>query len=411
MKAKSERPRASSGISRREVMKLGVGTAAFTFLQRRADAAPVSAARFIDPVSAERIADRDDSLHPPILIDLQTHVWWRAGGIKKMTPRGENFLKTLAGARAAIVGKPVPIADMGRVMFFEDIFMESETDLAFLNSFGMRAAFDGVDLFPPKEAAMIRSMAPSRIRVLGCVDPPDGHSAVESLIRQCEEIKIDGLKLYPPGPDATGWRMDDQKNTYPLFEVLRKHKVKNVCMHTGLPGLFLEEYCHPAPLAHAAADFPDLNFIAFHSSFPWEAELAGEAKKAKVKNIYTELGGLARFMPQDPARFALLMGTLLDGMGADHILWGTDTPVIGPPHWQIQAFQAFTIPDELIEKNKWPQLTDDAKQKIFGENVARLFDIDIKSAKKSIGGDLLYQLRRDGNAPPTTVDLTKLKKQ
>jgi hypothetical protein len=105
------------------------------------------------------------------------------------------------------------------------------------------------------------------------------------------------------------------------------------------------------------------------------------------------------------------MGTLLEGLGADHILWGTDTPVIGPPHWQIQAFQAFRIPDEMIEKNKWPQLTDDAKQKIFGENVARLFDIDITAAKKAIASDLLYQLRRDGNAPPTTVDLNKLRKQ
>jgi hypothetical protein len=25
----------------------------------------------------------------------------------------------------------------------------------------------------------------------------------------------------------------------------------------------------------------------------------------------------------------------------------TDTPVIGPPHWQIEAFRTFTIPEEL----------------------------------------------------------------
>ena len=91
-----------------------------------------------------------------------------------MSERGEHFLKSLAGSRAAVVGHPVPVADMGRVMFLEDVFLDSETDIAFLNSFGMRAAFDGVDLFPPREAAFIRSMAPSRIRVLGTVDPPDG---------------------------------------------------------------------------------------------------------------------------------------------------------------------------------------------------------------------------------------------
>jgi len=404
--------RLESKLSRREMLKLtAAGAAGVTFLQNRSSALPLAAENFIDRLSLERIADRDvTSLKPPVLTDLQTHVWWRAGGIGKMTPRGEGFLKTLAGARASVVGKPVPIADMGRVMFFDDIFMQSETDIAFLNSFGMRAAFDGVDLFPPREAAMIRSMAPARIKVLGCVDPPDGKSAVESLAYQCETIKIDGLKLYPPGPDTRGWRMDDEKNTYPLYEVLRKHGVKNITVHKGLPGLFLEEYCHTADLTRAAADFPDLNFIAFHCAYPWDAELAEQAKKAKVKNIYTETGGMARLMVQDPTRFATMMGTLIDGLGADHILWGTDTPVIGPPHWQIQGFQAFTIPDEMIEKNKYQQLTPEVKNKILGENVAGLFNIDVKAAKKAVENDLLYKLREDGNPLPVVVDINKLKK-
>ena len=342
----------------------------------------------------ERIADRDPS-HPSILIDAQTHVWWRAGGIRRMSDRGEHFLKSLAGSRAGVVGHPVPIADMGRVMFIEDVFLDSATDIAFLNSFGMRAAFDGVDLFPPREAAFIRSMAPSRIRVLGTVDPPDGASAVESLIFQCETIKIDGLKLYPPGPDTRGWRMDDEKNTYPLFETLRRHGVRNVCVHKGLPGIFVEEYCHTADLARAAADFPDLNFIAFHSAFPWEAELAGQAKAATVKNLYAELGSLARLMRTDPARYAVLIGNLQDGFGPDHILWGTDTPVIGPPRWQIEAFQTFTIPDPLLDQRGYPPLTPELKDKIFGRNAARLFGIDIASARQAVEDDLLYKLRDD----------------
>jgi predicted TIM-barrel fold metal-dependent hydrolase len=164
-------------------------------------------------------------------------------------------------------------------------------------------------------------------------------------------------------------------------------------------------------MARAAADFPDLNFIAFHSAFPFEAELAEQAKKAKVKNIYAELGTLAAQMARDPNRYAQMIGTLLDGLGADHILWGTDTPVIGPPHWQIEAFQAFTIPDEIIERNKYPQLTASAKQKILGENVARLFNIDIAATRREVERDLLYKLREDGNPLPVTVDINKLRKQ
>lgn len=396
-------PEAARRVSRRGMIKLVSGAATFTFLRRVSAAVPIPLHRFIDSTAIERLLDRDPELSVPILIDLQTHVWWRAGGIRRMSERAEAFLKSLAGARSNIVGKPVAVADMGRIMFIEDIFMRSQTDIAFLNSFGMKAAFDGVDLFPPREAALIRSMAPSRIRILGCVDPPDGQSAVDSLIYQCEKLKIDGLKLYPPGADTRGWRMDDEKVTYPLYQVLRKHGVRNVCVHKGFPGSFLEPGCHPLDMTRAAADFPDLNFIAFHSAYPYEVELAEQAKKAKVKNIYAEMGLLAGVMRQNPKRFAQVMGTLLDGLGADHILWGTDTPVIGPPHWQIQGFQAFTIPDELIEQEKYQQLSAEVKRKIFGENVARLFNIDIAKAKAAVQNDLLYKLRNDATPLPVTV--------
>lgn len=402
----------STPVSRREMLKLtAAGAAGLTLLKRSAGARTLSPGSFLDATNVERIADRDATVHPPLLIDLQTHVWWRAGGVSKMNAAGEAFLKGLAGYRSTYVGHPVPISDMGRVTFFDELFLKSETDIAFLNSFGMKAAYDGVDLFPPREAALIRSMAPARVRVLGCVDPPDGQSAVESLIYQCENLKIDGLKLYPPGMDARGWHMDDEKNTYPLYEVLRKHGVKNVCVHKGIPGAFIEQYCHPIDMTRAAADFPDLNFIAFHSAYPYDAELAEQAKKAKVKNIYAELGALAQVMLNDPQRFAHLMGRLLDGLGADHILWGTDSPILGSPHWQIQGFQAFTIPSEMIEKFKYQQLTQETKEKILTHNAARVFNIDIKAARKAVDNDLLYKLRQDGNPLPVTVDLNKLRRQ
>jgi predicted TIM-barrel fold metal-dependent hydrolase len=407
--SKSKEP---AGVTRRQMLKqTAAGAAGLTLLKRSSSARTIPSENFLDPTAVERIADRDATMHPPLLIDLQTHVWWRAGGVARMNAAGEAFLKGLAGYRSTFIGRQVPIADMGRVTFFDELFLKSETDIAFLNSFGMKAAYDGVDLFPPREAAMIRSMAPARIRVLGCVDPPDGQSAVESLIYQCETLKIDGLKLYPPGMDARGWHMDDEKNTYPLYRVLQKHGVKNVCVHKGIPGAFIEQYCHPMDMTRAAADFPDLNFIAFHSAYPYEAELAEQAKKAKVKNIYAEIGALAPVMASDPQRFGQLMGRLLDGLGADRILWGTDSPIFGAPHWQIQGFQAFTIPEEMIEKNKYPQLTPEAKEKILCHNAARIFNIDIKAAKKAVESDLLYKLRMDGNPLPVTVDLNKLRKQ
>jgi len=87
-------------------------------------------------------------------------------------------------------------------------------------------------------------------------------------------------------------------------------------------------------------------------------------------------------MRTDPARYAVLIGNLLDAFGPDHILWCTDTPVIGPPRWQIEAFQGFTIPEAMIEQREFQPLTPEVKHKIFGRNAARIFGIDIVAARR-----------------------------
>jgi hypothetical protein len=74
--------------------------------------------------------------------------------------------------------------------------------------------------------------------------------------------------------------------------------------------------------------------------------------------------------------------------------------VIGPPHWQIEAFQTFTMPEELVGRRNYSQLTPEIKNKIFGENAARIFGIDIAAARQGVEGDLLYKLRNDGNPLP-----------
>jgi hypothetical protein len=73
--------------------------------------------------------------------------------------------------------------------------------------------------------------------------------------------------------------------------------------------------------------------------------------------------------------------------------------VIGPPHWQIEAFQTFTIPEGLVAQYHFSRLTPEVKNKIFGENAARIFGIDIAAARQAIEGDLLYKLRDDRPLP------------
>jgi hypothetical protein len=77
-------------LSRRGLLGLASGATAFSFWQRKAHTFS-AAERYSDRVAAERIADRD-AARPPILVDAQTHVWWRAGGIRQMSERGEHSL-------------------------------------------------------------------------------------------------------------------------------------------------------------------------------------------------------------------------------------------------------------------------------------------------------------------------------
>jgi hypothetical protein len=45
------------------------------------------------------------------------------------------------------------------------------------------------------------------------------------------------------------------------------------------------------------------------------------------------------------------------------------------------------------------------KNKIFGENAARIFGIDIAAARQAIKGDLLYKLRDRDPLPPGAAPL------
>jgi predicted TIM-barrel fold metal-dependent hydrolase len=66
-------------------------------------------------------------------------------------------------------------------------------------------------------------------------------------------------------------------------------------------------------------------------------------------------------------------------MGADHVCWGTDSVWFGSPHWQIEALRRFDIPEALQRQYGFAPLGEadgPVKRKIFGENSARLYDID-----------------------------------
>jgi predicted TIM-barrel fold metal-dependent hydrolase len=109
----------------------------------------------------------------------------------------------------------------------------------------------------------------------------------------------------------------------------------------------------------------------------WVSDLADVRAKHGVTNVYAELGtSFASSVVTHPRHCAAMLGILLKGLGADHVLWGTDSVWYGSPQWQIEAFRRIEIPEEMQKRYGFPALgpADGAtKRAILGENAARLY--------------------------------------
>ena len=78
-----------------------------------------------------------------------------------------------------------------------------------------------------------------------------------------------------------------------------------------------------------------------------------------------------------------MVGTLLRDLGPDYVMWGTDSLLWGNPQWQIEAFRKFQIPDQLVEGYGYPKITPELRRKVFGENAARIWNINKETAMRA----------------------------
>jgi uncharacterized protein len=78
--------------------------------------------------------------------------------------------------------------------------------------------------------------------------------------------------------------------------------------------------------------------------------------------------------------FAEIIGKLLFWCGEDKIIYGSEAPLFHP-QWALRAFMDFQIPEDLCAGYGYPQLTDQAKRKILGENLLRLHGMDVEQTK------------------------------
>ena len=109
----------------------------------------------------------------------------------------------------------------------------------------------------------------------------------------------------------------------------------------------------------------------------WVTDLAEIPQKHGVKNVYGDLGQIfAQSTVADPRLCAAMMGQLVKGLGADHVVWGSDAVWTGAPQWQIEALRRLEIPEEMQRKHGFAPLGAPdgvVKNAIFGDNSARLY--------------------------------------
>jgi hypothetical protein len=241
---------------------------------------------------------------------------------------------------------------------------------------------------------------------------------MEEVDRAIKDLKPDSFKGYTIGDNTNKnlskhpWRMDDEKLVYPFYEKALKAGLVNICVHKGLFSPSLEQqfphllaYSDVRDVGKAAKDWPKLNFIIYHGAYrlhpgnsaeqalkdfektgrvEWVTDLAEIPGKFGVKNVYADTGQLfAHTTVSQPRLAAAIMGTLVKGMGHDHIIWGTDAIWTGSPQWQIEALRRLEIPEDMQKQYGYMPLGagDGAvKTAILGGNVSRLYG-DNRSAE------------------------------
>jgi predicted TIM-barrel fold metal-dependent hydrolase len=419
----SEKAAKKQGLSRRDFLRTGSGMAAalMALNQVFGDVYDVNAAEIQDQKAFTERWPKEQ-----FIFDVQTHhvdisqKWYE-------TPEGKaagGFFRMLRPSAKDLRGS---LELLNRVHYVKEIFGDSDTVMAIIS--GVPTRDWARNPLPPDQMAgtrdYVNGLAKSpRVLSHGLLRPNLGKPELEEMERQVKKLNISAWKTYTGAElGERAWFLDDQKVAYPFWERTLKLGVRNVCVHKGLPlGFFNEKACTPFDVEGAARDFPQLNFIIYHSGFrgmgpiargtgdrvadpkvqdaqeiPWISDILRIIRRnPKLTNIYFELGSTFQQLSMaDPVKCLHMLGQMIQVAGADHILWGTDCIWGGSPQSQIERLRRLKMTDELMNKFKYPQLTDAIKNQIFGTNAARVFNVDVKAQRNAIRADRLTELREE----------------
>ena len=132
----------------------------------------------------------------------------------------------------------------------------------------------------------------------------------------------------------------------------------------------------------------------------WATDVARCVSEKGLKNVYAELGtSFANSAVANPRFAAAFIGQMVNMMGPDNVVWGSDSVFYGSPQWQIEAMRRLEIPDDMMKKQGWKTRLGDAdsavKRKIFGQNSARLYNYKIQAEYEQLNKDQLALIKQE----------------
>ncbi len=315
--------------------------------------------------------------------------------------------------------------------YLKEIYLDSDTTVALLSTVPFE---DRPWLLSNEQMALSRALvnglAGSRRMLIHAAFTPGIDGWLADVDEVIERLKPDSWKGYTigdpldPSNSKHPWRMDDEKLVYPFYEKIMKSGIRTVCVHKGLlPRDYAESmrgtwrYATVDDVGKAARDWPDLNFVIYHAALRpfvelpdpdaaefertgkirWVSDVAEIPEKFGVRNVYAEIGtSFANTVVTHPRLSTGMLGILLQGLGGDRVLWGTDSTWYGSPQWQIEALRRLEIPDDLREKHGFAPLgpaNGPVKNAMFWNNGASLYGLDDRSARGELGEDTIDAIR------------------
>ena len=175
----------------------------------------------------------------------------------------------------------------------------------------------------------------------GSVDPHRGKLAV----RQARELIEQGVRGFKFHPNTQRFWPNDTE-FFPLYRVIAEAGLIAL-FHSGTTGIGAGmpggggvrlKYSNPMAVDDVAAEFPDLDIILAHPSFPWQEEALAVA--VHKPNVYIDLSGWSpKYFPEILVQY---INTRLRGK----MLFGSDYPLITPERW-LADFEKLPIRDEV----------------------------------------------------------------